>query len=359
MFKQTASKILLFTSLTTALVLMYFFSFELAPLNERLLKKNLYGKIKTVSLLEEPKLAQAVRSKDDVALISEIENIKKVEDIKSVYILSSDYKAVVHDNVSSWGKIFDDKYSKQAVDAKREKVQSQPDGYLYSVPLVSSVTLCILFDNQRINDQLASAKINSLYAAAAIFVVVIALGYFFTRESVSKPFMELEGKLNSVLLGSGGRINVKRNDEFGKIYGILNSLILKFEGSGSRQSGEAGAEYKNLLVLANIAVKNAGFGVLLIDPANKIILVNELAAEFFKKQPADMLCRHILDVLDAAVISLIQKAGLSVGTKSEGSIGARKVSAVTALNTSGESCGTAVLIDMPSPVTNISKLEDK
>ena len=118
----------LFACLVVTLLLAYIYLFQYLPSQERLLRRNIFDKLKVIAQLSKPALTKAITGKDDISLLSQIENIVKVDDVSTAYILDNNGKVVMHDKTNEWGAVYTDAVSRLAVSKKDNLVQSTKDG---------------------------------------------------------------------------------------------------------------------------------------------------------------------------------------------------------------------------------------
>lgn len=300
------SSLIFFDVLAAASIILFFYNFSYINPQKKLLTRGLYDKTKAAVLIASPGIDRALKNDDDVSLFSQVEAIRKIEDVRSVYILDGDGRVVSHDKIDEWGKTYDNKILKRAVESRKMFWQDMgTDGFLYSSPLSSSVTLCIELSRERIGGQISSAKKNAVFSGAAMLVFAIFIFAAFAHYRIAVPFKELDHVLRLIISGAAGKIEIKRNDEFGNIKNLLNDLIDARNASNSHDADASG-----YLKLFEEALEQCDYGVAAIDSENKVAAVNGRAKDLLKLGMENHSGKHILDVFKSpAVLDLLQRVG--------------------------------------------------
>ena len=201
LFKSSFFKLFLLSMLAVLALLLYFYSAELIPLQEKLLRVNEFDRVKTIFSLTAGDLTRAIASRDDITMLAKVENIMKIEDVSAVYILDNSCRVITHNTTSKWAKTYSDDTAKRAVETKSALRQSIPTGYLFSMPLTSSTTLCVGISSQKLEDSVTSSGRKVLFTALIIFILAAAAFFLFIYCMAYPSFKSLRDGLASLDLG--------------------------------------------------------------------------------------------------------------------------------------------------------------
>ncbi|MBN1622493.1 MAG: PAS domain-containing protein [Endomicrobiales bacterium] len=338
-------KIVIFFSLILVSTLFFLFYYYFLPMQEKQLKRNLYDKVKTVSDLSQPLINKALKNNDDITLLSQIEEILKIKDINSAYILDNKGRVITHNQTSEWGKIYDDEISRKIVEKKKEMVNKIPSGYLYSIPITSSATFCIRLSEQKIKENMNALEKNVGYTFLSISVTGILLFYLFIFSQFKTPLKNLGHVLKAVAVGGIGKIEIKKHDEIGVLIKLVNDIIEKFEQDSSTSGVNVNEVKNNTKIIIEEIAKNISSGIMIIDSENRLIHINQKACDFLSVSRDNTSGKHILDFIqDALLIDLINKTVKEIGKNFEEKINDRIVKAVTVGNKKGENLITIITI---------------
>ena len=334
-------KLLLFSVTITAALIICLYYFLYIPSQERLMRDGLFDRVKTIFALSGDVFEGAIKARDDITILSRVESIMKVEDVNSVYILDNCLKVLTHNRIAEWGKTYGDETAKRSVEAKKFLRQRAPGGYLFSMPLTSSSTLCVGISSQKLGESVSSMRKNALLAGAIILIAAAAAFYWCIYSLVYPGFRELRDGLISLELGGGaGRLSDDAlRGEFGELKKLVNGVLEK-AGSGG-QAGQDGNDEETLQDITGMLAKMQKGGLAVIDGENKIIAINQKAGEFLGVPGQDAVGRHILDVIkNSSLLSLLKASAEKPGETFEALAEGNAVKACAARGRSSKISGT-------------------
>jgi len=311
-FKQLVFSV----AVVAAILLFMFISFYL-HCSERLLTGALSDRARTVFGLCGDSLANALQAHDDIALLIQVERMMKLEDVSSVYILDSSGKVLIHDKTGEWGKTYIDDVSLKAAAAKKLISQRTRAGFLFSGPLTSSATLCMVFSSQKIDESVSSMNKKALVTGSIITIAAVLAFSWFIYFLVYPRFKTLRGGLASLALGGTGRLPESGEaGEFSELRALVNSVLEK--NCPAAVDALPGTAWCNRQLIDAILETHSG-GLLVIDENNKVLSLNGKAAEIIGAKKEDAAGKHVLDVVKLpALLELIKKASVTPGLVSEG-----------------------------------------
>lgn len=342
MNKKITLKLIIFPIFLISLLLGYLYYFQFLPQHEKQLKRGLYDQTKAVAAVAKSAIVNALSKQDDIQLIAQIETIKKINGVTTVYILNNEGKVVTHDKTNQWGKTYNDSVLQKAIAGKKTGMRPfhASGGYIFYMPLTSSETLFIGLTTNTINQKIGLLKENAVYSIAVSITICALFFIVFVFSQVTSRFNKFEGILKSVALGGGEKIRVKQKDEFSTLSELLNSIIEKSGSQGAVSPGNTLKMQASFSSILNELSNGVSGGLVVTDYENRIIHANKEAIEFFSIT-GDVTGRHILDVIsDADFIDILKKAVSSANTAVEVKLQGKTVSVVSV----GSNHGTVIRI---------------
>jgi len=340
-------KSIMFVFIVITSLLVFFYVFQFLPAQKKILNKNLFDRAKTIYNLSGSIIIRAIETKDDLLVLSQVENIMKLDDINTVFILDNDGRVITHNRTAEWGKIYSDEISKKAVETKKNFIQKSPEikGYLYSVPLTSSATLCIGLSQQKTNETFDLIKKNAFYSAITILILVISIFAFFIFSQITSQFLKLENILKSVILGTGEKISVRRKDEFGKLSLLINEIISKLETENITAHKKISETQKKSARFIQELSKHFGDGLIVTNSENKIIFVNQKAKDFLSVDEKDPAGKHILEIIKTSeFVDVLKRSAANVNKPLEEMINNKTIKIITVGGRETEVIGTIIII---------------
>ena len=326
LLKSLFFRMFLFSVLSVSVLLVCFYYLQYIPSHEKLLRNALYDRVKTVFDLSADDLSKAVRSRDDISMLIGVEKIMKIEDVSTVYVLDNGFKVLTHDKTSQWGKTYDDETDRNAVNAKKVLRQWTQGGYLFSVPLTSSSTLCVGISSQKMNEAAAGLRRDALYTIAIVVIAAAAAFGWFIYATVFLRFRDLRDRLASIELGGGTLPDGAPGGEFLELQKLINGIIANAASGAGR--GRAGQCEDELRLLVDELAATHQSGVLVIGAENKVVAINRKGETLFGIKRDGAAGKHVLEAVgDAALIELIKKAAAKPGEAFEASVSGKPVKA--------------------------------
>jgi methyl-accepting chemotaxis protein len=309
-------KFIIFTGIVMFLLMLVFYGLQLLPAEKKLLTDKIYDRGATIAGLSAPIIIKSMDTKDDIILLSQIENIMKLDDIVTVYILDPQGTVIAHNKTGEWGKAYTDSISKRGIKSLKDNFfeSAEIKGYLYTHPLVSETktsTLFIGISKQKISDAFSSMMLTAVsMAVPTFFVITILMGFFVSRE-VTNPLNKFEKLLNSILLGKGNEkiYSCKQGDEIGRIACCLNGLIDKFGVEiADREYNVMKAKERSSTFINEIA-KHFESGLIMTDSEDRVIFLNKKGANAISATEKEVIGKHILEfTTNADLIDLTRKS---------------------------------------------------
>jgi len=327
-------------------ILTVFYTVIYFPSQKSLLEKNLFDKIRTISILSEPAMQKAVKGQDDIAILSVMESIMKVEDVASVYALDAGGRVLAHNQIGEWGRQYNDNFSAAGIKAAKVFWQRAAGELIYSVPLDGSSTLFIRLSRQRVSDTVNALKKKALITGGAAAVISITLLAFLLHKLVGAPFKKLHGVLSSMILGSGGAVEAGGNDEFGDTYRLLNEFVDVINGRSKSASGGGSPDgvSKNFSLLLETALEGCGHGVIIISADNIIAGMNEPARRFLGHDDGYAAGKHVLDALSASPLLGLLEKSVTGARPVEETVSGRRVRVAAILSPDKQPAGSIITI---------------
>jgi len=200
----------------------------------------------------------------------------RVSDISTVYVLDSKGKVLSHDKTGEWGKIYNDELTKKILSSKKKSmyISQEARGYIYSMPLASSATLCIGISSDKIDTRYGLIKKNAAFVSVTILCLSILAITVFLIFQFKLQFQFLEGCLRSLNAGTIDRIDIEREDEFAGLSRLINQLIDKCKGQEKEALEKIDINMENSRLIIKAALENFKKGLIITNSDNKIIYVN-------------------------------------------------------------------------------------
>ncbi|MHB9156204.1 MAG: hypothetical protein ACYC5N_11055 [Endomicrobiales bacterium] len=332
---------------TLSAVLAYFYLYQYLPAERKLHREALYARAKAAFDVSLRPLERALGTSDDLALLSQVENIMKIDDVRAAYILDRGGRVLTHNSTSEWNKTYTDPVSRNAVKAQTLLLQrgGEDKEYVFSAPLGSSATLCLGLSSRKIDEAVSLASRTALYSALIVMVLAAALFLFFLYYGIGGRFRKMKDLLQSHALG-GGTLPDGGADELGELSRLINEVLIKSEAertAATSRAGEAGRKLSR--VLAELT-KSVDGGAVVLDSENRILCANIKAKDFLFPHEQEPAGKHVLEVVRyPELISLLQKAALNPGKMHQGNFDGVPIRAISSTwDASGGISGTIILI---------------
>ncbi|MCL2390359.1 MAG: hypothetical protein FWC88_02920, partial [Endomicrobia bacterium] len=262
-----------------------------------------------------PAINRAVGNSDDIALISYIENIAKVENISSCFILDKNNKVIIHNNTREWNSVKKGSIYDRAVKYDGELIQFMPDDnfMLFSTPIAKSYTLCCVFSVQKAKDDARYWRIKYFTIAAVMLFLITAIFYMLAKLLIVFPFNRMKKSLeqstaNEIKKGAYNEITDIFATEREKYDKAINALV-------------ADKESLTKIIEYLYAPDSRHRALIILNSSNNIVFAYDKTGKFLKKDFEKG--KHIVESsLNPNIIELVYKAaernGKEIESVSEG-----------------------------------------
>jgi transcriptional regulator with PAS, ATPase and Fis domain len=214
-------------------------------------------------------------------------------------------------------------------------------GWIYSVPVTSSATLCIGFSRQKFEENQRHERRHYVYAVLLVFIAV-SLALFALYHRIAQRVARLLSSIESAGMASvTQRISVGGDDEFAVIASRVNDLLARLQGEG-RSGEEPLARSATLLRLLKEISALSGKGIMVADSDNRVIYAADEAVKFFSLPVNGVSGKHLLDIFRQPVLlTLLKASGTYPGVWQEGRMDDR---AIQVLSVPGKRDATSATI---------------
>ncbi|MDR1417778.1 MAG: hypothetical protein LBI80_01250 [Endomicrobium sp.] len=149
-----------------------------------------------------PYFNKAIENQDDINLIINIENLLKLENIISCFILDSKNKVLMHNNTSQWDKEKNSQIYNTAITKKAYTVQKTDniEILLISQPLISDYTLCCIVSIKKALENAKYWQIRYFTISISSTILILILFYFLAKLIILFPFNRIKKSLEDQYL---------------------------------------------------------------------------------------------------------------------------------------------------------------
>jgi hypothetical protein len=169
---------------------------------------------------------KSIENSDDISLLSNIDNLAKLEGIDSCFILDADNKTIIHNNTYDWNQTRKSPEYDRAISYRvGELVQAAPgkDRLLFSAPLIKDRTLFCIISIEKAQDTLKIGKIKDYGAAALTAFVITFIVYIFAKLFILFPFNRTKKRLEAATAEN------TKNEKYDEISDMFLSERKKYE----------------------------------------------------------------------------------------------------------------------------------
>jgi hypothetical protein len=137
-----------------------------------------------------PYFNKALENSDDINLITNIENLAKLENITSCFILDSKQKVFIHNNTSQWNTEKNSQIYNTAITQKMYSLQktTNPEILLISQPLALDYTLFCTMSIKKALENKKYWQIKYYTIMTSITILTIVVFYFLAKLIILLPF---------------------------------------------------------------------------------------------------------------------------------------------------------------------------
>jgi len=281
------------------IVLISFFAgaviyFQTLPFTQKTMQSALEQRINAVAKISTPEIQQALKSKDDIALLIALEKLSKQESVESIFILNGESLVIAHTNTQEWGKKYpittSDIFGKLKAQAYVKTKIAQNTYYAF---LLSDEHL--LFLRASLKEQAAALDTflrTTLLLCVILIIVFSFIFYYSSKLSVTKA----RNKLLKALNNSSQQLPKDLSRMLGEIKLRLNPITQDTKTNQSKLFASC---------MEHICDKENG--LIIFDIDNTLIFANQSAMKTFGIK--EQCSIHLLDAIkNAQTLSQIESA---------------------------------------------------
>jgi hypothetical protein len=181
---------------------------------------------------------KAIENQDDINLITNIENLLKLENITSCFILDSKNKVLIHNNTSQWDREKNSQIYNTAIAKKVYTIQKTDNAeiLLLSQPLISDYTLCCVVSIKKALENAKYWQIRYFTISISSTILILILFYFLTKLIILSPFNRIKKSLEDQYL----------KDYTDNSYNEITDIFIKQKDKESKKIQMLLQENKNL-----------------------------------------------------------------------------------------------------------------
>lgn len=280
-----------------------------------------------------PLTAKAIQFKDDLALITYLQNLMEQSSVLYALVLSPQGEILAHHQPSEIGKAYNDPLTQRALTASGLQIlrltsgeYPQDEPYDFSLPLMVQGTkkavLRLGVSTREVKTSLSRYVENRLLISLAALLVGLA-GSYFLAYWLTQPLGQVKETIEAIARRGFGKLtpelgpkgdlsetpNISRGDELGELISVAKEAAKKIAEERKKFEEEISSrERKSQLYLKNLAEQWKG-GILLADGNNRLIYLNELGKKAIFANEEPLFGKHILEVArNIEFINLLKKA---------------------------------------------------
>lgn len=144
-----------------------------------------------------PYFSKAILNSDDISLVTAIDNIRKIENITSCFVLDKNGKMLIPSNANKWDTEKNTMIYNNATKNKTGLLQqtSEKETLLLSESLAENHTLFCMISVQKTSKSAKYWKIKYYTIASFVAVLIIIVFYFLSRLLILMPFIRIKKSL--------------------------------------------------------------------------------------------------------------------------------------------------------------------
>jgi len=283
------------------IILVSFFAgaviyFQTLPFAQKTMQSALEQRINAVAKISTPEIQQALKSKDDIALLIALEKLSKQESVESIFVLDKKSLVIAHTNTQEWGK----KYP-ITTSAIFEKLKAQ--AYV-ETKIAQNTYYAFLLSNEHLLFLCASTKeqaaaldtfLRTTLLLCVILIIILSFVFYYSSKlSVTKAREKLLKALNN----SSQQLPKDLSRMLGEIKLRLNPIV---------QDTKTKTNQSKLFASCMEHICDKANGLIIFDIDNTLIFANQSAMKAFGIK--EQCTTHLLDVIkDAQTLSQIESA---------------------------------------------------
>jgi len=255
-----------------------------------------------------PILIRALEINDDLTLINKVMAIFEQPDVIYAMVLNPDGSVRAHNKPTEFGKIYEDNHSRAAADAETLTIftfhyrdNKKLKVYEFVAPLMSkgqkSGTLRFAVVSKIVKEK--TGKRFEFYLMAFMLILVTSvIGAYFYGLSLSAPLIQANESLEDMKKEGGfpELIEIPRKDEIGLVINSIYKIAQKMKEKNKDQLEELELHRKRFRKYIEAVGSALPVGAIFMDSNNKIMFINETAAEIIFADVSNSVGKHILEV---------------------------------------------------------------
>ncbi|MDR3125439.1 MAG: hypothetical protein LBU10_06225 [Endomicrobium sp.] len=235
-----------------------------------------------------PYFNKALENSDDINLITNIENLAKLENITSCFILDSKQKVFIHNNTSQWNTEKISRIYNTAITQKMYTLQktTSPEILLISQPLALNYTLCCTMSIKKALEKAKYWQIKYYTIMTSITILTIVAFYFLAKLIILLPFNRTKKYLQRQYLKD-------HNDDN---YNDITDIFIKQKDKEAQKIQSLMQENKSLSKIIehlNDHNKDKNLALIILDSFKQIVYAYDETKIFLKENFT--LNKHIFE----------------------------------------------------------------
>jgi PAS domain-containing protein len=335
----------LLLGLLTGSILLYIYMAQHLPTVRSLLERNLTDKVQAIAGLSKPPVAKALETGDDISLLIQVENLARTDDVSAAYVLDEKGTVLIHNKNAEWHKTYTDAASQKAVSSSTELVQRIAGGYLYSIPVSTSATLCVQLSSQRSDALYAYTVRRSLLTGGVLFLLFMVFIVFLISAAVIAPLRRIGGFVRNFMPDGGARPSPEISEEMTALVAAVNEMAGRCEREHRAIGEHAANELNRAEALLAVVIDDRKEPCIVTDADNMVLALNDAAKRFWGTNAT--IGKHILDVKEyAGLVVLVQSVSAceNKGRVISRFLHNRTIAAVSVVDSDGKIAGKIIRV---------------
>jgi hypothetical protein len=278
---------------------------------------------------------KSIENSDDISLLSSIDNLARLENVNSCFILDRDNKIIIHNNTNDWNQTRKSAEYDRAVNYDGWLVQTTPDDdhLLFSQPLAKDYTLFCIISIEKARQAAKNWQIRYYATAAVTAFAITFVVYIFAKLFILFPFNRTKRRLENA---NADNIKNEKYDE-------ISDLVLSERKKYGEKISALEENCRNLAALVKRFLsdyKSDFEAAIALNESNDIIFAYDNTKEILKDGFAPG--NNIIEVLlNPDLLKIISKASETPNEEITAADGKIKIN-VTAVFDGEEMAGTVL-----------------
>jgi len=286
---------------------------------EKLLYQNLLSRGGNLVRIYNPLVSRAMQFKDDLTLISYMQNIIEQPDVIHTMLIDSNGTVLAHNMVGEAGKNYSNDYVNQLLKLdglKTFRIRIERHKYAvydFCIPLfvqgVKAGILRVGFSTREIKLSLGKYIENILLVCIIVLFFGILGSYLFAN-IILAPLNRVKEIVEDLNKGNPlGEITIKTQDEFSELVNLIKELNKKINDNYQKHQQDIDTLKKNFYAYLQKTGSSMTGEVILTDEENKIVYINDTGKTLLHANQEDITGRHILEIArNVEFVELLKKA---------------------------------------------------